>query len=58
VQDPANAPGGNITRTAHRASGLRVARCRPDLSQPVKINAVADRSDQFNQRLAVDPETG
>lgn len=27
-------------------------------SQPAKINPVATKSDQFNQRLSIDPETG
>jgi BNR/Asp-box repeat len=54
-----NAPGGDVNSPCtSRIWFARSLDAGQTWSQPAKINPAADRSDQFNQRLAVDPETG
>jgi len=54
-----NAPGGDINSgCTSRIWFARSLDAGQTWSQPTKINAMTDRSDQFNQRLAVDRDSG
>jgi hypothetical protein len=56
---PNNEPGVNVnSNCTSRIWFARSADGGQTWSQPVKVNPTADKSDQFNHKLAVDPETG
>jgi hypothetical protein len=56
---PGSEPGGNIdSDCTSRVWFATSADGGQTWTEPTKINPKAGRSDQFNQRLAMDPETG
>jgi hypothetical protein len=56
---PANEPGETVgSGCTSRIWFARSEDGGQTWSQPAKVNPSADRADQFNQKMAIDPETG
>jgi hypothetical protein len=58
-ETPASEPGDDVNSACKsRVYFMRSTNGGADWEQPQRLNDAADKSDQFNQKLTVDPETG